>query len=157
MYEGRTDSETGRWFGHENPGEVIEVGDGVDKLRIGNRVLIPFNVACGHYQNCERGLTNYCSPPNRRTSERVPPTGSRTFRPEAGGQAELLRVPWADFNCLRLCEDVHEKANDYVMLADRFPTEYHAIELAGVKPSDQCSDLDVYTHRDGTLRRQLEP
>ena len=51
MYEGRTDFETGRWFGHENLGEVIEVGD---------RVVLPFNVACGHCKNCERGLTNYC-------------------------------------------------------------------------------------------------
>jgi glutathione-independent formaldehyde dehydrogenase len=60
MYEGRTDFETGRWFGHENLGEVIEVGDGVDKVQVGDRVVLPFNVACGHCKNCERGLTNYC-------------------------------------------------------------------------------------------------
>lgn len=60
MYEGRTDFETGRWFGHENMGEVIEVGDGVDKVKVGDRVVLPFNVACGHCKNCERGLTNYC-------------------------------------------------------------------------------------------------
>lgn len=46
MYEGRTDFETGRWFGHENTGEVIEVGAGVDKVRVGDRVVLPFNVAC---------------------------------------------------------------------------------------------------------------
>src|SRR3712207_8313225 len=60
MYEGRTDFETGRWFGHENMGEVIEVGDGVDKVKVGDHVVLPFNVACGHCKNCERGLTNYC-------------------------------------------------------------------------------------------------
>lgn len=57
--------------------------------------------------------------------------------PWAGGQAELLRVPWGDFNCLRLGEDAEEKQTDYVMLADIFPTGYHATELAGVKPGDQ--------------------
>jgi glutathione-independent formaldehyde dehydrogenase len=60
MYEGRTSFETGRWFGHENMGEVIEVGDGVDKVKVGDHVVLPFNVACGHCKNCERGLTNYC-------------------------------------------------------------------------------------------------
>ena len=57
--------------------------------------------------------------------------------PWAGGQAELLRVPWGDFNCLRLGEDAEERQTDYVMLADIFPTGYHATELANVKPGDQ--------------------
>lgn len=57
--------------------------------------------------------------------------------PWPGGQAELLRVPWGDFNCLRLGEDAEQKQNDYVMLADIFPTGYHATELANVKPGDQ--------------------
>jgi glutathione-independent formaldehyde dehydrogenase len=60
MYEGRTDFETGRWFGHENLGQVIEVGDGIDKVKVGEYVVLPFNVACGHCKNCERGYTNYC-------------------------------------------------------------------------------------------------
>jgi glutathione-independent formaldehyde dehydrogenase len=60
MYEGRTSFETGRWFGHENMGEVVEVGSGVDKIAVGDHVVLPFNVACGHCKNCERGLTNYC-------------------------------------------------------------------------------------------------
>src|SRR3712207_4946412 len=52
-------------------------------------------------------------------------------------QAELLRVPWGDFNCLRLGEDAEQRQTDYVMLADIFPTGYHATEMAGVKPGDQ--------------------
>src|ERR1035437_4978520 len=60
MYEGRTDFEVGRTFGHENMGEVIEVGNGVDKVKIGDRVVLPFNISCGFCKNCERGLTNYC-------------------------------------------------------------------------------------------------
>jgi len=52
-------------------------------------------------------------------------------------QAELLRVPWGGFNCLRLGEDAEQRQTDYVMLADIFPTGYHATEMAGVKPGDQ--------------------
>lgn len=60
MYEGRTDFEPGRIFGHENVGEVVEVGSGVDKVRVGDMISAPFNVSCGHCENCEHGLTNYC-------------------------------------------------------------------------------------------------
>ncbi|MFD1964163.1 alcohol dehydrogenase catalytic domain-containing protein, partial [Pseudonocardia alni] len=60
MYEGHTDFDQGRIFGHENLGEVVEVGGGVDKIRVGDMVSVPFNVSCGHCNNCERGLTNYC-------------------------------------------------------------------------------------------------
>jgi len=56
--------------------------------------------------------------------------------PYAGGQAEYLRVPYGDFNCLKLPEDASEKENDYVMLSDIFPTGYHATELACVMPGD---------------------
>ncbi|MBY4036915.1 glutathione-independent formaldehyde dehydrogenase [Rhodococcus fascians] len=137
MYEGRTDFETGRWFGHENLGEVIEVGDGVDKVQVGERVVLPFNVACGHCKNCERGLTNYCLTAQPVDGWAGAAYGFADMGPWAGGQAELLRVPWGDFNCLRLGEDSVDKENDYVMLADIFPTGYHATEMAGVKPGDQ--------------------
>ena len=137
MYEGRTDFETGRWFGHENLGQVIEIGEAVDKVRVGDYVVIPFNVACGHCKNCERGYTNYCltAQPNREWAGAA--YGFADMGPWAGGQAELLRVPWGDFNCLRLGEDAEERQNDYVMLADIFPTGYHATEMAGVQPGDQ--------------------
>ncbi|SOC87886.1 glutathione-independent formaldehyde dehydrogenase [Curtobacterium sp. 314Chir4.1] len=137
MYEGRTDFETGRWFGHENLGQVIEVGDAVDKIRVGDFVVIPFNVACGHCKNCERGLTNYCLTAQPEPSWAGAAYGFADMGPWAGGQAELLRVPWGDFNCLRLGEDAEEKQSDYVMLADIFPTGYHATEMAGVRPGDQ--------------------
>lgn len=137
MYEGRTDFEQGRWFGHENMGEVIEVGDGIDKVQVGDRVVLPFNVACGHCKNCERGLTNYCLTAQPVKEWAGAAYGFADMGPWAGGQAELLRVPWGDFNCLRLGEDADEKSADYVMLADIWPTGYHATELAGVSPGDQ--------------------
>jgi glutathione-independent formaldehyde dehydrogenase len=137
MYEGRTDFEPGRWFGHENMGEVVEVGDGVDEVRVGDRVVLPFNVACGHCKNCERGLTNYCLTAQPVAEWAGAAYGFADMGPWAGGQAELLRVPWGDFNCLRLGDDADERASDYVMLADIWPTGYHATELAGVSPGDQ--------------------
>ncbi len=137
MYEGRTDFEPGRWFGHENLGQVVEVGDGVDKVRVGDWVVLPFNIACGHCKNCERGLTNYCLTAQPDPAMAGAAYGFADMGPYGGGQAELLRVPWGDFNCLRLGEDAEERQTDYVMLADIFPTGYHATEMAGVKPGDQ--------------------
>ena len=136
MYEGRTDFETGRWFGHENLGEVIEVGGGVDKVKVGDYVALPFNVSCGFCKNCERGFTNYCLTTQPDPAMAGAAYGFADMGPWPGGQAELLRVPYGDHNCLRLGEDAAEKQNDYVMLADIFPTGYHATELAGVVPGD---------------------
>ena len=136
MYEGRTDFEVGRTFGHENMGEVIEVGNGVDAVQVGDRVVLPFNISCGFCNNCERGFTNYCTTTQPNPAAAGAAYGFAGMGPYAGGQAELLRVPYGDNNCLRLGEDAVEKQNDYVMLSDIFPTGYHATEMAGVVPGD---------------------
>ena len=135
MYEGRTDFEQGRIFGHENLGEVIEVGGGVDKIRVGDMVSVPFNVSCGHCNNCEHGLTNYCLTAN----EPGVAGGAYGFADMggwAGGQAEYLRIPWGDFQCLRLPEDARDKQNDYTMLSDILPTGWHAVEMSGLTPGE---------------------
>jgi len=137
MYEGRTSFETGRVFGHENMGQVVEVGDAVRKVQVGEYVVLPFNVSCGFCKNCERGLTNYCLTMQPEPSFAGAAFGFADMGPYPGGQAELLRVPFGDFMALRLGEDAAERQTDYVMLADIFPTGYHATEMAGVKPGDQ--------------------
>lgn len=134
MYEGRTDLEPGKVLGHENLGEVIEVGNAVERVKVGDRVCLPFNVSCGCCENCERGLTAACLVMN--PGKVGAGYGYAGMGPYRGGQAELLRVPHADFNCLVLPPDAQERENDYVMLADIFPTGYHATELAGVMPGD---------------------
>ena len=134
MYEGRTDMEVGRILGHENLGVVIEVGKAVDKVKVGDFVCLPFNIGCGFCENCERGLTGYCLTVNPGFAGGA--YGFAGMGPYSGGQAELLRVPYGDFNCLVLPPDGKEKESDYVMLSDIFPTGYHATELAGVKPGD---------------------
>lgn len=134
MYEGRTNMEAGRILGHENMGEVVEIGNAVDRIKVGDRVCLPFNIGCGFCKNCERGLTGFCLTTNPGTAGAA--YGFAGMGPYSGGQAEYLRVPYADFNCLKLPEGAEEKENDYVMLSDIFPTGYHATEMAGVCPGD---------------------
>ena len=136
MYEGRTDMEMGRVLGHENLGRVVEVGPAVQKIKVGDMVAVPFNVACGHCENCEKGLTNYCLIANPDPQIAGAAYGFADMGPWEGGQAEYLMVPWADFNLLQLPDDAEEKQNDYVMLSDIFPTGYHATEMAGVQPGE---------------------
>jgi threonine dehydrogenase-like Zn-dependent dehydrogenase len=136
MYEGRTDFEKGRVFGHENLGEVVEIGNAVDRIKVGDMVCLPFNIGCGFCRNCEAGLTAFCLTTNPDPGMAGAAYGFADMGPYNGGQAEYLRVPYADFNCLRLPEDAREKESDYVMVADIFPTGWHATELAGVKAGD---------------------
>ena len=134
MYDGRTGMESGRILGHENMGEVIEVGPAVDRVKVGDRVCLPFNIGCGFCENCERGLTGFCLTCNPGMAGAA--YGFAGMGPYSGGQAEFLRVPYGDFNCLVLPRDSVEKETDYVMLSDIFPTGYHATELAGVMPGE---------------------
>jgi glutathione-independent formaldehyde dehydrogenase len=137
MYEGRTSFEKGRVFGHENLGEVIEVGAGVDRIKVGDMVCLPFNIGCGFCENCEKGLTGFCLTANPGSAGAA--YGFAEMGPYQGGQAELLRVPYADFNCLLLPEDAREREDDYVMLSDIFPTGWHATELAGLLPGESVA------------------
>ncbi|WP_182881752.1 glutathione-independent formaldehyde dehydrogenase [Microbispora sp. H10949] len=136
MYEGRTDLEPGRVLGHENLGEVAEVGPGVVRVRVGDMVCVPFNVACGFCANCERGLTAFCLTTNPEPGVDGAAYGFADMGPYNGGQAELLRVPFGDFNCLVLPDDARERQSDYVMLADIWPTGWHATQLACVQAGD---------------------
>ncbi len=134
MYEGRTDVETGKVLGHENLGEVVEVGPAIRQIKVGDLVCLPFNISCGSCKNCERGLTGFCLTTNPGVAGAA--YGYAGMGPYSGGQAEYLRVPYGDFNCLKLPEDAGDRQSDYVMLSDIFPTGWHATELAGLKPGE---------------------
>lgn len=136
MYEGRTAAEPGIVFGHENLGIVEETGSGVTAIRRGDRVVMPFNVACGFCKNCVAGYTGYCLTVNPGFAGGA--YGYVAMGPYPGGQAEYLRVPYADFNCLKLPEG-SEHENDFVLLADIFPTGYHGCELAQVSPGESVA------------------
>ncbi len=133
MYEGRTAAEPGLVFGHENLGTIEEVGPGVVSLTAGDRVVMPFNVACGFCKNCVAGYTGFCLTVNPGFAGGA--YGYVAMGPYPGGQAEHLRVPFADFNCLKLPRGTERDA-DYVLLADIFPTGYHGCELAQVSPGE---------------------
>jgi len=133
MYEGRTDVEQGKVLGHENMGVVEEVGSGVTRLRKGDRVSLPFNIACGHCRNCMQGRTAFCLEVNPGSAGGA--YGYADMGPYNGGQAEYLRVPFADFNALRLPGGT-EHENDFTMLSDVFPTGWHGTRLAGLQPGE---------------------
>jgi glutathione-independent formaldehyde dehydrogenase len=134
MYEGRTDFKPGSVFGHENLGQVAAVGEGIVRIKVGDWVCLPFNIGCGFCRNCEAGLTAFCLTVNPGMAGAA--YGFADMGPFPGGQAEYLRVPYGDFNCLRLPLDAEEKQADYVMVADIFPTGWHSTELAGVQAGD---------------------
>ncbi|MFJ4922785.1 glutathione-independent formaldehyde dehydrogenase [Streptomyces sp. NPDC088725] len=136
MYEGRTDMESGRVLGHENMGEVVAIGEGVDRIRVGDVVCLPFNISCGFCRNCEAGKTAYCLTTNPDPRMAGAAYGFAGMGPHSGGQAEYLQVPYGDHNCLVLPQDAHARESDYVMLSDVFPTGWHATELAGVRPGE---------------------
>lgn len=133
MYEGRTAAQPGIVFGHENLGIIEEVGSGVTALRKGDRVVMPFNVACGFCRNCQAGYTGFCLNVNPGFAGGA--YGYVAMGPYMGGQAEYLRIPYAEFNCLVLPPG-KEHETDFVMLADIFPTGYHGCELADVRPGE---------------------
>ncbi|MDA0769891.1 MAG: glutathione-independent formaldehyde dehydrogenase [Chloroflexi bacterium] len=136
MYEGRTAAEPGIIFGHENMGIIEEVGSAVKERKVGDRVVMPFNVGCGFCKNCQRGFTGFCVTVNPGFAGGA--YGYVAMGPWRGGQAEYLQVPFADFNCLLLPPGMQNEA-DYALLADIFPTGYHGAELADVSPGESVA------------------
>ena len=141
MYQGRTAAEGGLVFGHENMGIVTEIGSGVTLLEKGDRIVLPFNVADGRCRNCEEGKTAFCTGVNPGFAGGA--YGYVAMGPYQGGQAQYLRVPFADFNALKLPRGTEHEA-DFALLADIFPTGWHGLELSGfqrlvmILPANQC-------------------
>src|SRR5262249_9473061 len=100
MYEGRIAAEKGLVFGHENMGIVEELGSEVTLLKKGDRIVLPFNVADGRCQNCEEVKTAFCTAVNPGFAGGA--YGYVAMGPYQDGQAQYLRVPYADFNALKL-------------------------------------------------------
>ena len=136
MYEGRTAAEPGIVFGHENMGLIQEVGPAVKTLKVGDRVVMPFNVACGFCKNCQRGYTGFCTTVNPGFAGGA--YGYVSMGPWVGGQSEYMQVPFSDFNCLLLPPGDEFEA-DFALLADIFPTGYHGAVLADVSPGESVA------------------
>jgi glutathione-independent formaldehyde dehydrogenase len=133
MYDGRTPLDSGTVVGHEIMGVIEEVGGAVESIKKGDRVVLPFNIACGFCFNCHRGHTEACLTMN--PEEPHAAYGYAGMGPYQGGQAEFVLVPHADFNCLKLPgKPGDEWEDDFLLLSDVFPTAFHATELACVTP-----------------------
>jgi glutathione-independent formaldehyde dehydrogenase len=134
MYDGRTGAQPGLVLGHEPLGVVEEVGGAVTLLRPGERVVVPTHLFCGLCFNCIRGYTAACL--RVRPGSVGAAYGYAGMGPYRGAQADLLRVPYADANCVSLPgEPGDESEDDFVLLADAFVTGWHATELAEVTPA----------------------
>lgn len=130
-------------LGHEFMGEVVEVGPAVGNLAVGDRVVVPFPIACGNCFFCRRELYSLCenSNPNAPAAEKLwghSPAGvfgySHMLGGYAGGQAEYVRVPFADIGPIKVPESL---ADDQVLfLSDILPTGYMAAENCAIEPGD---------------------
>ena len=138
MYEGRTAVEEGKILGHENMGIVEEVGPACTVVKAGDRVSVPFNIACGTCRNCQEGWTSFCTRTNPVEGMDGAAYGYANMGPYDGGQAEYLRVPFADFNLLGLPPGT-EHENDFTMLSDIFPTGWHGVAMSGLQPGERIA------------------
>lgn len=137
------DMKHGDVLGHETMGEVVEVGKGNKKLKVGDRVVVPFTISCGECFFCKRGYHSGCerSNPDRKTAEKLwghSPAGlfgySHILGGYAGGQAEYLRVPFADIGPAKVPEGLTD--DQVLFLSDIFPTGYMAAEFCNIQRDD---------------------
>jgi threonine dehydrogenase-like Zn-dependent dehydrogenase len=150
-------------LGHEFMGEVVEVGKDVKNLQKGDRVVVPFTIACGNCFFCKSDLWSLCdnSNPNAGLAEKLYGySGSGLFGYShiyggyAGGQAEYARVPFADTGCLKVPDGLPDEK--VLFLTDIFPTGYMAAENCNIQPGDTvavwgCGPVGLFTIRSAFL------
>ncbi|HJV86122.1 MAG TPA: zinc-dependent alcohol dehydrogenase [Noviherbaspirillum sp.] len=142
LYDGFVPAmEKGDILGHEFMGEVVDVGDAVSNLKVGDRIVVPFPIACGSCFFCQQELYSVCenSNPNAWMAEKMwghSPAGifgySHLTGGYAGGQAEYVRVPFADVGHLKVPDGLSDE--QVLFLSDILPTGYMAAENCDIKP-----------------------
>ncbi len=137
--------QSGDVMGHETMGEVVEVGRENTKLKVGDRVVVPFTISCGECFFCKKGLYSGCErsnpSPNREVASQIwghSPAGlfgyTHLLGGYAGGQAEYLRVPYADFGCIKVPDGLTDE--QVLFLSDIFPTGYMGADFCEIEPGD---------------------
>jgi len=144
LYDGYIPTmQKGDILGHEFMGEVLEVGREVPNLKKGDRVVVPFTISCGRCYYCQKGLWSLCdnSNPNACMAEKVYGQSaaglfgySHMFGGFAGGQAQYVRVPFADVGPLKIPESLRD--DQVLFLSDIFPTGFMAAENCNIQPGD---------------------
>jgi len=144
LYDGYIPTmKEGDILGHEFMGSVVEVGPDVSNLKVGDRVVVPFPIACGACNSCTTGLFSLCenSNPNAGMAEKLwghASAGmfgySHLTGGFAGGQAEYVRVPFADVGPIKIESDLPDEK--VLFLSDIFPTAYMGAEMCDIKPGD---------------------
>ena len=136
LYHGLVpDTRVGSTFGHEFIGEVVDIGSGVENLKVGDRVMVPFNISCGKCAFCRQELYGNCHESNPEATAVGGIFGySHTAGGYNGGQAEYVRVPYADVGPTVIPDWMDP--DDAVLLTDVVPTGYQAAEMAGIQTGD---------------------
>lgn len=144
-------------IGHEPMGIVEEVGPDVTKVKKGDRVVIPFTVACGECDYCRMNLESQCNNANPHGETGGYFGYSETFGGYAGGQAEWLRVPFGNFTPFVIPEDCELEDEQLLFLSDVIPTAWWSVENAGVKEGDTvivlgCGPIGLLTQKFAWLK-----
>jgi threonine dehydrogenase-like Zn-dependent dehydrogenase len=136
LYHGLVpDTRVGSTFGHEFIGEIVEIGSAIENVKIGDRVMVPFNVSCGKCAFCRQELYGNCHESNPGATAVGGIFGySHTAGGYDGGQAEYVRVPYADVGPVVIPQWMDP--DDAVLLTDVVPTGYQAAEMGGIQPGD---------------------
>ena len=155
--------EAGDVLGHETMGEVVEAGPDVKNLKVGDRVVIPFTISCGECFFCKRGFFSGCerSNPNHKTAEKLwghSPAGlfgySHILGGYPGGQAEYLRVPYADVGPIKVPDSLSD--DQVLFLSDIFPTGFMAADNCNIQQGDTiaiwgCGPVGLFAIRSAFL------
>src|ERR1700761_3310386 len=144
LYDGYIPAmESGDILGHEFMGEVVEVGSENTKLKVGDRVVVPFNICCGECFFCKKGQWSCCERTNRDAENATKMFGhvtaglfgySHLTGHYAGGQAEYVRVPFSDICPTKVPDGLTDE--QVLFLTDIFPTGYQGAEFAGIEDGD---------------------
>jgi threonine dehydrogenase-like Zn-dependent dehydrogenase len=135
--------QSGDVIGHEPMGEVVEIGNAINKFKMGDRVVVPFTISCGSCFFCQRDLYSLCDVSNPNAAKAAKALGhspaglfgySHMLGGYAGGQAEYLRVPYADVGPIKVPDGIDD--DQVVFLSDIFPTGYMAAENCGIEDGD---------------------
>ncbi len=155
IYQGALPAKKDYVIGHEPMGIVEETGPEVTKVKKGDRIVLPFNISCGHCYYCQNEMESQCDNSNK--NKEIADTGAyfgftERYGDYAGGQAELLRVPYGNFMPFVIPESCELEDEALLFMSDVLPTAYWSVENAGVKKGDTvvvlgCGPIGLMTQK----------